>query len=199
MKKPQVPLLFGKDMGDLQVVLNTTVGKVASLFGVGSNRWYNVTSENADEVLPSRYALLCRLLLTHPELYKSPVVSPAEVYEICSELSPGLTPRQFALLVGLEPTSGLRLVEVGNEGSAPGKKGITEPIRMMLIIMKEAFDAAKTHDEKKAVFEIFRKNAELEATARMIDLEEFWNHGGWNARAKHPAIKQTKRSPRKKG
>ena len=194
MSESSNDLILGKQLIGLSDRLNTSKQHVMTMFGMGPARWYDITAKkHADEPLISRYAVLTRLLANYPELYPNTnLVNFSTVFSQCLEIDPEFKPEHLAIMLGLEPNSGNRLMLNSN------RKTVT--IDMMLYIMYQKLSEAKSREEKMHWFNIFKNNAEQEANARLIDLHVLWKKGGWNNSSKHPAINANpiKRTRKKK-
>lgn len=186
-------LILGKQLIGLSDRLNTSKQHVMVMYGMGPARWYDVTAKkHADEPLISRYAILTRLLGNHPDLYpNTSLIRFSTVYDLCKDIEPDFKPEHLAIILGLEPNSGQRLMQKSSRN--------TNTIDMMLFIMHSKLSSAVSKEDKKYWFNLFKGNAEEEAKARLIDLDVLWKKGGWSNSSKHPSINSnpTKRTRKK--
>jgi len=122
--------------------------------------------------MTGQHAILIRLLMDRPEL--SPIPEPPsgqEVYSLLLKADPSLTPREFPVLLGLEPGSKDRLLEPGASRTAT--------VSHLLLIIKNEMDRLTTAKDKREFVLYLRSVAETEAESRGMDKKTFWKVGGW--------------------
>jgi hypothetical protein len=154
---------------DLQNILGAKLVEMGYLFGASNHQWSEISSSSR---LGGKYSILCRILLTRPEL--SPLViapNPSDLFDEIQSLVPEFTPAHFGFLLGLEALSGSRLLT--NPKSSKAVEKIT-------YIIKTQLDKCQTNDQKLKEIAFFMAIAETEALSRGIDLDTFWEKGGWD-------------------
>lgn len=162
--------ITGKMLNVLKAKLGTRTSSLLWLFGWGSSQWINMTKKGAGQ-MTGQHAMLIRLLMDRPDL--SPIPEPPsgqEVYNMLLEVDPSLTPREFPVLLGLEPGSKDRLLEPGASRTAT--------VNHLLLIIKNEMDRLTSAKEKREFALYFRSIAETEAESRGLD-KSFWKVGGW--------------------
>lgn len=174
-KKPPEPL-----SGDSLVMVKNAIGQKTTamlyLHGLSSVQWVNNCKIPAGQ-LGGQHAMLARLLLKRPELCPLPVPpSGKEVYEELVKLDPTFAPRQFPVLLGMEPGSKDRLLDDDENHSAV--------LYSLLTIIKMQLDACSTVKEKRAFFDFLRETTEEEAMSRGLDSKRVWVKGGWRKSVK---------------
>ena len=170
----------GKMLNILKGTLGTRTSSLLWLFGWGSPQWTQATKREAGE-FAGQHALMIRLLMDRPDL--SPIPNPPssrEVYELLATYDPTLTPREFPVLLGLQPGSKDRMLD--DEATK------TAVVNHYLLIIKQEMDRLETAKQKRKFVSYLRSIAEEEAESRGLNKKTFWKEGGWrNAMKKEKA------------
>lgn len=167
--------ISGEMLNLLKATLGTKTSSLLWLFGWGSPQWSNMSKRGPNE-LPGQHSLMIRLLMERPDL--SPIPTPPsgqELYDLLSTYDPTLTPREFAVLLGLEPGSKDRLLDDFSEK--------TSTVNHYMMIIKNELEELKTKKQKVDFVKFLREIAEEEAEARGLS-KSFWKEGGWRKHSK---------------
>lgn len=166
----------GKMLNILKGMLGTRTSSLLWLFGWGSPQWTQATKRGPGE-FAGQHSLMIRLLMDRPDL--SPIPEPPsskDVYELLSTYDPTLTPREFPVLLGLQPGSKDRMLD--DEATK------TAVVNHYLLIIKQEMDRLDTPAKKREFVAYLRSIAEEEAESRGLDTKSFWKEGGWRSSLK---------------
>lgn len=141
------------------------------LHGWSSSQW-TIHSAAEPGMIGAPHAILTRILMERPDLCPLPQHPPAqEVFDMLKAVDPDLTERQFPVLLGMEPTAAVRLLDENKDRS---------PIaNTMLLLIHNAMQGCTNANERRQVYDFLREKAEEEARSRGMDERRMWTRGGW--------------------
>lgn len=164
----------GQDIDDLREMLGLTTGDMVWLLGITTNRWSDITSDEA-RLKPldgnnAPIAIYARLLDKYPELCIVPKMpSPEEIFDTISKVDPSLNMKDMSLLLGREASSCFHWLKCGRRAS---------PQVSRLGYMIEQLIKRDTKGEgKNALFDV-KSIVQTESSARGI--KNLLSAGSWN-------------------
>lgn len=200
-------LLLGKDLPTLAKKLKKTDAHVSWLLGLNIGRWYVITADGSrkkrNKTMPSsgeqggdlplipRHSIMARFLMSNPEYAQPP--SFHDLLEELSAIDPSIDHRKLAIILGLEPTAGDRMIQSSGKSLVGGTKLSPTAANMINLIYTNLKFAADL-DQKKDLLRKLIDNVNQEAAARGIPFGKIWEKGGWTRLATRPELMSTVKS-----
>lgn len=200
-------LLVGKDLPRLVRILKSTDAHISAMLGLTIGRWYilsadgtrkkrnsasqDVTKQKGNEPLIPRHAIMTRFLLENPKYGNPPTFN--DLLDELKELDPEMNHRKLAIILGLEPTAGDRIMQSTGRVMAASTK-LSPTATNMIILIYNNLKYSKSREQKIELLQRLVDNVNNEAEARGIAFGRIWEKGGWNKYATNPALNGTDES-----